>query len=124
MPLSDRPSAMSDVSEWFSMSMNPGATARPDASTSSRPRAPPSAPRAAIRSAAIATSSTTPGEPEPSYTVPWRMMTSYCGAAAHEAASSAARTPTTAFIAPSPRDPRSSGSTRCDTAPGCHDPAA
>ena len=42
MPLCDRPSAMSAVSEWFSMSMKPGATARPDASISERPRAPPS----------------------------------------------------------------------------------
>ena len=35
----DRPSSISDVSEWLSMLMKPGATARPVASTSWRPRA-------------------------------------------------------------------------------------
>ena len=85
MPLCERPSAISAVSEWFNISMNPGATARPVASTSCRPRVPPSSPRAAMRSPRIATSSTTPGDPLPSYTVPWRITTSYCGVPAHAA---------------------------------------
>ena len=65
-PLCDRPSSISDVSAWFSMSMNPGATARPVASTSCRPRA---LVRRTARDDAIAwiaRSSTTPGAPVPS----------------------------------------------------------
>ena len=54
----DRPSAISDVSEWLSMLMNPGATARPVARSPARPRAPSTSPRATMRSPSIAESST------------------------------------------------------------------
>ena len=67
---------MSDVSEWLSMLMKPGATVRPLASTSLVAVAGPSAPTAAMRCPWMATSAATPGAPLPSTTVPLRMITS------------------------------------------------
>jgi hypothetical protein len=73
---SDRPSAISDRSEWLSMLMKPGATTKPVASTTVGAFAFDSCPTAAIRSPWMATSLITPGDPLPSTIVPPRMMTS------------------------------------------------
>src|SRR6185436_18691821 len=56
------------------MSMKPGVTAQPLASSSRAPRKP--VPISRIRPSAIATSATHPGPPFPSYTVPPRMTRS------------------------------------------------
>src|SRR5690606_20677584 len=63
-------------SEWLCMSMNPGQTILPAASTS-RPGTPSGIrPTAAMVSPRIPTSAASPGAPDPSTTVPLRMMVS------------------------------------------------
>ena len=80
MSLCERPSTSSDSVAHESMLMKPGATARFVASIVTRALAVPRLPMLAIRSPLIATSTTRPGLPEPSYTVPFRMMVSNAGA--------------------------------------------
>jgi len=65
MSLCERPSAMSDVVAQLSMLMNPGATARPAASISARPRS-RTAPMVVMRSLSIATSAANGVPPDPS----------------------------------------------------------
>ncbi len=62
----DRPSTSSDSVAHDSMLMNPGATARPDASTTVAARAPVRSPTTAMRSPWMATSARRPGAPVPS----------------------------------------------------------
>ena len=75
IPLSERPSSMSDSVAQLSMLMKPGATARPVASTSMRPR-PSTVPTATMESPTMATSPVRGVSPLPSSRVPPRMTTS------------------------------------------------
>src|SRR2546428_383972 len=75
MSLCERPSTMSDPNAHDSMLMNPGATARPRASTSSVPL-PSTRPTALMRSPSIARSPSNGSPPPPSTIVPPRMTTS------------------------------------------------
>src|SRR5438034_8068358 len=76
MSLCDRPSATRLSVAQLSMLMKPGATARPRASISRRPRPRP-VPRAVIWSPSMARSPTLGGPPDPSYSVPPRIRTPY-----------------------------------------------
>ena len=66
MSLCERPSAINDSVAQLSMLMNPGATARPVASISARPRALSNLPMAVMLSPSIARSATTGALPLPS----------------------------------------------------------
>ena len=67
-------------SDWPSMSMNPGATTAPAASTVRAALAPASRPIAAMRPPRIPMSPAYHGEPVPSTTWPFRMTRSKAGA--------------------------------------------
>ena len=77
--LSARGSSMIDSVAQDSELMKPGATTRPVASSSVRPRAPPRSPTATMRSAATATSARRAGAPVPSITWPPRSTSGYGG---------------------------------------------
>src|SRR4051812_12737568 len=72
----ERPSTIRDTSEWDSMLMKPGATARPFASIDAGALADLRSPMAVMRSPVIPMSACTGGLPVPSYTSPPLMITS------------------------------------------------